>query len=313
MIDLSIVVTVYKSTTSLEEIVRQVEELPLAKQLTLEIIFINDSPGDQDTCHTLAALKAANSRVRVYTLRKNQGQHIAKIVGLSKATGRYIITMDDDLQHPVYEIPKLVAAMQQNPDLDAIFAITDYADRKHSLWRNAGSWLLKTMDVLFLDKPKGLIKSSYTIMTADLTQVVLNTRNATPVLSNLIINATDRVINIKVAHDHRVYGQSNYTLRKLVSLSLNNILNYSSLPLQFLGILGLGGLAFAFFFILWVIYRKLFLDLAFPGYASTVVLISFFGGLNLFGIGLIGEYLIRIIKEQQKPNLDNYLRKERNI
>jgi len=161
---------------------------------------------------------------------------------------------------------------------------------------------------LFLAKPKGLVKSSFKIFTKEIGRLAVSTHNAMPSLSSIIIKLTDNIVNIEVEHNARVYGKSNYSLSKLISLSLNNILHYSSLPLKMIGVTGVIGLLFSIVFIAITIIRKFFLGITFPGYTSTVSLISFFGGLNLFGIGLIGEYLIRIIKEQQKLDLDDFIK-----
>jgi dolichol-phosphate mannosyltransferase/undecaprenyl-phosphate 4-deoxy-4-formamido-L-arabinose transferase len=219
--------------------------------------------------------------------------------------------MDDDLQHPVSEIPKLIEAMHDNPEAEAVFAVPGYARKKHSLWRNLGSYILNKIDIFFLEKPKGLVKSPFKIFTRNICLLVLNNYNAMPALSSLIIQATDHIINIDVEHNSRVYGRSNYSLSKLISLSLNNILHYSSLPLKMVGFTGFAGLLFSVVFISWTLIKKIFLGIIFPGYASTVTLISFFGGLNLFAVGLIGEYLIRIIKEQQKMALDDFIKEKK--
>jgi glycosyltransferase involved in cell wall biosynthesis len=305
---ISVVIPCYKSGKSLKIISEQIYDLSKEKGIQFEVIFVNDSPAFTETCNTLGELSRKYDFVQHITLRKNQGQHMALLVGLSRATGEYVITMDDDLQHPVSEIPKLIAAIKQNPGVDAVFAVPKYKLKKHSLWRNAGSFILNKTDTLFLEKPKGLIKSPFRIFTADVRRFVAANHNAMPALSSLIIKSTDNIININVAHDGRAFGKSNYTLRKLISLSLNNILHYSSLPLKLVGFIGFGGFIFSILFILLVLVRKYFFGITFPGYASTVSLISFFGGLNLLGIGLIGEYLIRIIKEQQKPDLSNLIK-----
>ena len=306
---ISIVIPVYKSSKSLEVLTEQVAKLAKQQEEKFEIIFVNDSPWFLETRRSLEKVKATYKEAKVITLRKNQGQHLALLVGLSQAKGDYIITMDDDLQHPVSEIPKLINAIKNKADIDAVFAVPGYNKKKHSLWRNTGSYVLNKIDTLFLEKPKGLIKSPFRIITADLAMVVLKNYNAMPALSSLIIKGTDNIININVSHNERAYGRSNYSLRKLISLSLNNVLHYSSLPLKIVGFIGFSGLALSILFIAWTVFRKFFLGITFPGYTSTVTLISFFGGLNLFAVGLIGEYLIRIIKEQQKVPLDNFIKK----
>ena len=308
MILISIVIPVYKSSKSLEIIAEQVAELEKQREENFELIFINDSPGFKPTSESLEKIKEKHSNVRVFSLRKNQGQEIATLVGLSKAKGDLVITMDDDLQNPVSEIPKLIDAMHDNPEAEAVFAVQGYTQRKHSLWRNLGSYILNKIDTFFLEKPKGLDKSSFGILTRDICQVVLNNHNAMPAVASLIIKATNNIINIDVEHNTRVYGRSNYSLQKLISLSLNNILHYSSLPLKMVGYIGFAGLLFSVVFIAWTMIRYFFFGITFPGYASTVTLISFFGGLNLFSVGMVGEYLIRIIKEQQKIPLNDLIK-----
>tara|TARA_B100000929_G_scaffold258040_1_gene221080 strand:+ start:168 stop:1115 length:948 start_codon:yes stop_codon:yes gene_type:complete len=305
----SIVIPVYKSTQSLISISEQLDKLKLEQELEIEVIFVNDSPHFLNTKKILTQLENRFKFVKVLCLRKNKGQHLATLAGISKASGDYIITMDDDLQHPVSEIMVLIDKIQSNPEVDAIFGIPNYLERKHSLWRSAGSYVLKKIDLIFLDKPKGLVLSSFRIMTRDLAEILVETYNAMPSISSLMVNASSELRNVKVKHNSREYGDTNYTLSKLINLAFNGILYYSSLPLRILGIVGFVVFIFSMIFIIFTIIQKIFNGIEFPGYASTVSLIAFFGGINLFALGLIGEYLIRLLKEQQKPNLDYLIKK----
>lgn len=300
----SVVVPVYKSTESLSVLTQQIFQIGLIEGIDFELIFINDSPFHLDTIKSLKEIEYSNTFVKVLTLRKNRGQHIATLVGLEVAQGEYIITMDDDLQHPVDEIPKMLNYIYEKK-AEGVFALPNYSDRKHSIWRSIASYILKRIDRVFLNKPKGLVLSSFRILTKDLAKATVSGYNAMPSVSSLMVNATDNLVNLKVGHNDREFGRTNYTLNKLINLAINSIIYYSSLPLRIIGILGILGLFGAFFFILAIIVRKFFIGIEFPGYASTVILISFFGGLNLFGIGIIGEYLIRVVKEQQKPSLSS--------
>ncbi len=309
----SIVIPVYKSSESLKILASQILQLEKEQKAAFEIIFVNDSPFCEETVGTLRKLAEIYPNCRVLNLRKNQGQHIALLAGMNYATGKYVITMDDDLQHPVSEIPKLIAAMDKDQQLDALFALPPYNQKKHKLWRNLSSYAMNRIDTLFLKKPKGLMKSAFRIMTLDVAQTIVKNRNAMPSVSSLIINATHNISNIEVRHAERSYGKSNYSLTKMIHLALNNMIHYSSLPLKWVGFIGGLGFAFSLVYILITIIRKLFWGIHFPGYASTVTLISFFGGLNLLALGIIGEYLIRIIKEQQKPDLENLIREKTNI
>lgn len=297
----SIVIPAYKSSMSLEILAQQLSELAQKHEYKFEMIFVNDSPFFRETCTALKKIEQLY-QAKILTLRKNQGQHLALLTGISVATGDFIITMDDDLQHPVKEIPLLIEAIKKE-QVDAVFAIPAYKDRNHTFFRTFSSYLLSKIDTFFLKKPKGLVKSAFRIMTKDIANVIVANFNAMPSVSSLIINTTHNIINVKVDHHERAYGESNYNLRKLLNLTLNNILHYSSLPLKLIGIIGFLGFIFSVLFVAMVIVRKLFFKIDYPGYASTVSLICFFGGLNLLAGGIIGEYLIRVIKEQQKPNL----------
>lgn len=304
----SIIVPVFKSNESLFVLSEQISDMQVQLACTFELILVNDSPWYSETCNALSEIEKMYPFVKVVTLWKNQGQQIALLTGLLFATGKYCITMDDDLQHPVSEISKLIRSMDEHPQIDAIFACPPYHQKKHSHWRNLASATMNKIDTFFLKKPKGLNKSAFRIMRKELAIKLTNNYNAMPSVSSLIIYHTHRLMNIEVDHSPRQFGKSNYTLRKMISLALNDLIHYSSLPLKVLGVVGFAGFLFSIIFILITLIRKLFFGIAFPGYASIVTLISFFGGLNLLAIGIIGEYLIRIIKEQQKPSLSDLVR-----
>jgi polyisoprenyl-phosphate glycosyltransferase len=305
---ISIVIPCYKSDKSLEILAEQINRLNEENRFELELILVNDSPSYLNTVNTIKSLEKKYSFIKGIFLRKNQGQHIALLVGVYKSQGSLIISMDDDLQHPVSELPKLIDEMNSDKSIEAIFAIPKFSERKHSFWRNMGSYLINKFDIYFLNKPKGLVKSSFKIFNREVADYILSNFNSTPALASLILSATNNVKNIEVMHSKREFGKSNYDFSKLISLTFNNIIHYSALPLKFLGYIGFFGFLFSIVFIIYMLIKKYFFGLEFPGYASTVILISFFGGLNLLGIGLIGEYLIRIIKEQQKPSLDSLIR-----
>jgi len=303
----SLIIPVYKSTLSLESIAEQVSELEKKVTYQFELIFVNDSPDFPETVKTLSRLTNTYKNVSVISLRKNQGQHMALLIGLSKATGRYLITMDDDLQHPVDEIPKLVSAIQENEKLDILFAVPKPNQKNQRFWRNAGSYLAHKINTLFLGNPKQIRTSAFRIMRREIRDVIVKNYNAMPSVSSLLMHATNKAGNIEVEHKPRAYGESHYTLYKLISLSLNNIIHYTAGPLKALGAIGFLGFLFSIGLIISTLMRRIFWDISFPGYASTVILISFFGGLNLLAVGIIGEYLIRIIKEQQKWSLDDHI------
>ena len=304
----SVIIPVYKSTDSLAEISAKVNTISQAENLSIEIIFVNDSPNFFETNNVLRDLEEKYSFIKVITLRKNQGQHIALIVGMAYAKGKYVITMNDDLQHPVEELPNLVNAMEEDNNADAIFAVPPYTKRKSSFWRSAGSYMLSKIDNYFLEKPKGLVKSSFRIMKKELSDCIVNNFNAMPSLSGLIIKHTHNIKNIEVEHHKRKYGRSNYTFTKLISLTLNNLINFSSLPLKVVGFIGFFSFIFAFVFVAVIIFRYFLMGIDYPGYTSIIALTGLLGGLNLLSVGIIGEYLIRILRDLQKPVLEDLIK-----
>lgn len=303
----SIVIPVYKSEKSLGILISRLSNIAEKFEYSFEVIFVNDSPFCKETLDVLNEIQQDYKISRIINLHKNQGQQIATLVGMSQAKGDYIITMDDDLQHSPDDIPLLIREMHRTK-VEGLFAVPNYLEKKHSLWRNFGSFVIKKTDAFFLKKPKGLMLSSFRILTKDLNSLLVKNYNAMPSVSSLMLNSTNHLGSLEVKHQERNFDKSNYSLPKLVTLALNSILHYSSLPLRFLAVIGLMGFIGSLIFIVLTVVRRLMLDIEFPGYASTVTLISFFGGLNLFAVGLIGEYLIRVIREQQKVKLSDLIK-----
>ena len=305
MKDISVVVPVYRSTETLRIIVNQLSEVFSKANKSYEIVFVNDSPNYPPTSEVLSELAKNNSGiVRYIKMRKNLGQQFAIIVGFSIARGKYFVTMDDDLQHPPTEIIKMIEFIEENR-FDAVLGIPKQGMKKHHWFRNFGSWGISIIDRLFLDTPEGIIKSPFRIINNSVAKSMVRNYNSTPSVSSLLFEMTHNVENMYVDHHPRTFGKSNYSIVKLFGLEFNNIIHYSAFPLKMFGIVGIITFLLSIIYIFVVLIAKLFFFIDFPGYASTVILISFFGGLNLFGLGIIGEYIFRIIKEQNKVYLED--------
>jgi hypothetical protein len=206
--------------------------------------------------------------------------------------------MDDDLQNPPNEIIKMVKFIESEK-IDAVLAIPKQGNKKHHWFRNLCSLVISKIDYHFLNTPKGIIKSSFRIIKSDVVKLIRRNYNSSPAITSLLFEITHNVKNIKVEHHLGEYSKSNYNTKKLVRLFFNNIVHYSAFPLKMLGIIGFVIFIISIIYIFVIIIRKSLFYIDFPGYASTIVLILFFGGLNLFGIGIIGEYLVRIVQEQR--------------
>lgn len=304
MIELSIIIPVYRSTESLKILSQELQSVLTETGKLFEIIFVNDSPGFPSTAAVLSEIQSENRQpIKVATMRRNRGQHFATLVGISLASGRFIVTMDDDLQHSPKEIQKLIDCIESDPDLDAVFAIPSRNLRQHRTFRNLGSGMLSKIDHFFLHLPMDLTKSSFRIIRREISEIMLKHYNASPAVSDLLLKWTHRIKNVEVEYHEREFGKSQYKLHRLFDLTFNNIVYRSSFPLKFLGLLGAFCILGSLFAIFAVIILKFGFAISIPVSILISILILLLGGLNLSGIGIIGEYLIRIIKEQNKADL----------
>lgn len=302
----SVVIPVYKSTDSLKILVQELIDLFRTMRLSFEIILVNDSPEYMPTRRVVEELRKKNKKaIRCVEMRKNHGQEFAVMVGLFLSDGEYVVTMDDDLQHSPKEIRRMLDAMKSNPEIDAILAVPPYNKRKHNLVRKTASWALAKVDHVFLGLPKQVVKSSFRMIRSDTVRLMVEYFNASPAISGLLLQITHRVVNLEIKHYQRRFGKSQYKTSRLFKLAFNNIVQESSFPLKLMGITGFAVFILSNLFILVIVIQKVFFSISVPGYASSVALIAFFGGLNLLGLGIIGEYLIRIIKEQRKVRLED--------
>lgn len=294
MIDISVVVPCYNSQFAVKELNDRLHAGFNKLNVNFEIIYVNDQSLD-NTLSELKALSDSSPHIKVIDLMYNVGQFRALYCGLQSARGDYVVTIDDDLQHPPEEIEKLYIAIKENPDIDAVFG--RYEEKKHSFYRNMGSLIIKLINERLYGKPKNLSMSSFRIMRRELVETILKHQTISPVLGAIILKTTHRIINVDVRHDLRKHGKSNYSLSKLLKTTLDNALNFSSMPLQIISSIGFAVAIVSFLVSLFYAMRYFFLDISVPGWTSLMVLLNFYAGLILISLGLIGEYLIRILME----------------
>jgi polyisoprenyl-phosphate glycosyltransferase len=297
MPEYSVVVPVYNSSESLEELFAGIVKCMLALKKSFEVIFIDDD--SRDTSWTvLESLQRKNpDTVTAIRLARNFGQHNATICGIAQASGSYIITIDDDLQNPPEEIAKLIATME-NTGSDLVYGI--YDEKHHSMVHNIGSAALKTSSHhITRNKGKG---SSFRLMKASLGKSLLNHQINFIFIDELFNWYTNHIAFVLVEHRKRPYQQSTYTSHSLFSMASNLVFYYTSIPLRGLVY---GGISIAFLsFVagIFFIYRKLVHGVAIPGFTALIVAILFSTSIILLSLGVIGEYLSRIYSVQNhKP------------
>lgn len=295
--DVSVVVPTYRSSPALGELLDRIRKSLAPLGVSHEVVIVNDASPD-DTWATLEALRMDHPELVAIDLMRNQGQPLATLCGLSSARGRIVVTMDDDLQHPPEEIPKLLAALDDHPEWDV--AVGSW-QRDAGLLRNFGSWLYGTTTRKAYHVPGSLRHTAFRAMHRRVAEGIVRHETRTPVVSSLLVEVTSRIGNVTVEHHERPHGESTFTWRKSIATLLDDFFQGSTLPLQLLSRFGLVMSLFslllaAVFFVRWAIG----VDTP-PGWASSFLTTVFFGGAILFGMGLQGRYLQLMIREVKRP------------
>jgi Glycosyltransferases involved in cell wall biogenesis len=286
----SFVIPCYKAQAKIEMVVCEIEEtMGSLKTDNYEIILVNDYPFD-DTFLKITELCLKNTKIKGINLAKNFGQHAALMAGYSFATGDYIISLDDDGQTPANEVGKLIHKLEEG--YDVVYA--RYNNKKHSLLRNWGSWLNDCMVQIMLGKSKDLYVSSYFICKKYVIDEILNYKNPYPYLIGLVLRVTRNIANVDVNHRQREVGSSGYTLKSLLKLWLNGFTAFSVIPLRMATVLGVLTSFLGFIFVIYVIIHKLLHPYVAMGWSSLISAVLIVGGMNMFVVGMIGEYIGRI-------------------
>ncbi|HEX7341283.1 MAG TPA: glycosyltransferase family 2 protein [Rhodanobacteraceae bacterium] len=296
MVEISVVIPCYGTAKVLPELLDQLHVALEQLGVPYEIVLVDDCAGDGLTAVVEQELPH-RPHVRYIELMFNTGQFRALMCGLAHARGRYVVTMDDDLQHPPEEIGKLFRHLRDTPHLDAVFGA--YEEKRHSAGRNLGSLFLRAVNTWIFHKPRNLVMSSFRCLNRPLVDTLLANQTRYPVIGALILSSTRRIENVSVRHDPRKHGKSNYSVFKLVRATLDNILSFSSLPLQAISILGVCVSLLSF--VLGGIYVIVHLidGGGVPGWTSLFLAINFYAGLGLLSVGVAGEYLLRILGESR--------------
>ncbi|MDO5977541.1 glycosyltransferase family 2 protein [Flavivirga spongiicola] len=293
---ISIVIPVYNGEKSITNLVEHLIDT-LSISYHLEIVLVNDCSPDSSEAVCVSIFEKHKNIVKFLSLSKNVGEHNAVMAGLNNITGDFTVIMDDDFQNPVSEVIKLIEFAIQSQN-DVVY--TYYDKKEHSFFRNLGSRFNDKMATVLLKKPKDLYLSSFKIINKFLVKEIVKYNLPFPYIDGLILRTTNNIGKLKVKHNKRTNGASNYTLKKLVSLWMNMFTNFSILPLRFSMIIGFTFSLFGFGYGLFSIIEKLYNPNLPTGYAALIVLVSVFSGIQLMALGMIGEYLGRMFMSQNK-------------
>ena len=287
----SVIIPCYRSDKTIRKVVElTMEEFEKMGIERSEFVLVDDSsPDGGATVRELRALVRDYPQVTVVELAKNSGQHNAVMAGLNYASGDILIAMDDDMQTHPSQLPLILGELDKGYDI--VYGY--YPDKKHSGFRNLGSYINYATVRFLLKKPKGLKTSSFWAIRKFVRDYAINYQSEYTHLQGVFLRITRNIGTVPVKHFKREVGQSNYTFRKLVKL-WSNIIGFSIVPLQIATYCGFGFSLLGILLAVSAIVRKIVRPVTAIGWPSMMAAICFFAGINLLFMGLIGEYIGRI-------------------
>lgn len=287
----SIVIPVFNSERIVGDTIDRVVEVFTEAGLKYELVLVND--GSTDASWDVVAERAARlPGVVALDLLKNYGQHYANLAGMTRATGDYVITMDDDLQNPPDQALLLIDKAMAGHEV--VFG--EFEQKAAAGFRRIGSRLIGAMNTRIFGKPPDLVVTNFRILRRDVVARIVASRTAYPYITGQALMFSGDRANVTVRHDPRPVGKSNYSLTRILRLVLTILFSYSSWPLRAAAVLGftVSGLSFVLGGIL--VVRSLVLDTVFPGWTSIMVLLSLFAGVIIALLSMIGEYVVRTLQ-----------------
>ena len=286
---LSVIIPVYNSESSLQELVERIYNILSSNNNLFEIIMVNDG-SDDCSWSVVKDLSEKHSFIKGINLMRNYGQHNAILAGIKHAQHGLIITLDDDLQHPPEEIPKLLERLDDGYDI----VYGKPAKRNHMKWRNYSSTILRMILYVVLGAKFAKHTSAFRLFRSDLCRGFENFKDARLSIDVLLSWSAKNVTHVLVKHNARHFGKSQYTLPRLFLQAFNMLTGYSTLPLRIASALGLATSMLGLAMFLYVVIRRLLQTTYVPGFAFLASETALFAGLQLFAIGIIGEYLARL-------------------
>jgi undecaprenyl-phosphate 4-deoxy-4-formamido-L-arabinose transferase len=288
-LSVSVVVPVYNAEATLGELVKRLELVLDQVAGDYEILLVNDASQDR-SWPAIRQLSAGDPRIRGIDLMRNYGQHNALLCGIRSARYATVVTLDDDLQNPPEEIPKLLARL--TGDVDVVYGCPER--ERHGLWRNLASRVTKIALQSAMGAETARRVSTFRAFRTSLREAFADYRGPFVSIDTLLAWGTSRFDSVTVKHDARKDGISNYTFMKLATHALNMMTGFSVLPLQIASYVGFAFTLFGVGVLAFVLIRYLLQGTTVAGFPFLASVIAIFSGAQLFALGVIGEYLSRM-------------------
>lgn len=286
---ISVVIPVYNSQTVLHELSTRLALILSQTADQYELVLVNDGSRD-GSWDEITRLALRYKWVRGINLMRNYGQHNALLCGIRTVKYEITIIMDDDLQHPPEDIPRLLEKLREG--YDVVYGAPQ--EGQHGVWRNTAAWLTKLALRSALGAETATKVSPYRAFRTSLRDGFASFQSSFVSVDVLLTWGTDRFASIPVQYDPRRAGRSQYTFRRLVTHALNMMTGFSVLPLQFATLTGFGFTIFGILILAYVLARYLLHGVDVPGFTFLASIVIIFSGAQLFALGIFGEYLARM-------------------
>jgi glycosyltransferase involved in cell wall biosynthesis len=295
---LSIVVPVFNSEATLPLLTERIHAALTERYSPIELILVNDASAD-GSWETIQGLEALYPWVRGINLMRNFGQHNALLCGIRVACYPLIVTMDDDLQNPPEEAPKLLRKLEEG--FDVVYGTP--RRESHGLFRDLASVITKFALQRAMGAETARSVSAFRCFRTTIRDAFEHYRGAYVSIDVLLTWGTRRFGAVEVRHDRRASGASNYSVGKLIVHAMNMMTGFSTLPLQVASLVGFTFMLFGLAVLAYVIGRFLIQGAVVPGFAFLASIIAVFSGTQLFALGVIGEYLARMhVRSMGRPS-----------
>jgi glycosyltransferase involved in cell wall biosynthesis len=286
---ISIVIPVYNSQDSLPLLMPRLKEVLSAQHRNFELILVDDGSRDR-SWEVVCEIAAREKNVHGIRMLRNYGQHNALLCGIRAAKNPIIVTMDDDLQNPPEEIPKLLAKLDSG--FDVVYG-TPQAE-SHGLLRDLASQITKFVLQTAMGAETARHVSAFRAFRTSVARAFESYRSPYVSIDVLLTWGTQKFTAVAVRNDPRTIGISNYTVGKLIRHAMNMMTGFSTLPLQTASMIGFAMTAAGLGALAWVAGRWILFGSVVPGFAFLGSMIAVFSGTQLFALGIIGEYIARI-------------------
>ncbi|HEY9279751.1 MAG TPA: glycosyltransferase family 2 protein [Eoetvoesiella sp.] len=292
---ISLVVPVFNEEDAIPIFYRAVRSYEPLSGHDIEIVFIND--GSQDsTSHLVAALALQDPLVVLVNFSRNFGKEPALFAGLEFATGDAVVPMDVDLQDPIEVLPQLIEKWQNGADV----VLAKRADRSNDsyLKRKSAGWFYTLHNTISQPKIEANV-GDFRLMSRRVVESIKQLPERQLFMKGVLSWAGFKTEIVEYTRAERAAGTGKFNGWKLWNLAIEGITSFSTVPLRVWTYMGLGIATFAFLYAIWMIVEKLIWGNAVPGYTSLMTAILFLGGVQLIGIGVLGEYVGRIYTESK--------------